>query len=129
MRTAPPCILVVDDSEDLRDALVETLSEEGCEVLAVGGGAQALLLLESGARPHLILLDLLMPQMNGDTFLERLRAVRDYDAVDVVLMSAALVSAPPGIQGQLRKPFELKALLALVDRYGAAQGGARQLVG
>jgi two-component system, chemotaxis family, chemotaxis protein CheY len=122
-----PSILVVDDSEELRDTLVETLTDEGCEVLAVEDGVQALAALHAGARPQLVLVDLLMPRMNGAQFVAALRCERAFDAVSVVLMSASLESAPPGTQGELRKPFELEALLALVARHCPAQSASPRL--
>ena len=117
MRAEPPCILVVDDSEELREALTDLLEAEGYPVLAVGGGAQALQVLGDGLRPSLILLDQRMPGMSGAQFLEQLRSVPAYAHLTVVSMSALPSAQLAGTQDRLDKPFEMGDLLAVVSRF------------
>jgi CheY-like chemotaxis protein len=64
----PFSILLVEDDFDVREALVETLRDRGYEVESASDGEQALHILQGGARPGLILLDLMMPRMSGSEF-------------------------------------------------------------
>jgi CheY-like chemotaxis protein len=104
-------VLVVDDEPAIRYTVEDALSEVGYQVATAEHGAQALDEV-SRARPDVILLDLMMPVMDGWTFL---RHIRD---IPVVLMSATynLKSAQPlePVKGILTKPFDLDDLLALV---------------
>ena len=81
-------ILVVDDDADLRETLQVLLDDSGYGVTAVANGQAALDQLKAGARPSLILLDLMMPEMNGWQFLERAQADAVLDAIPVVIMTA-----------------------------------------
>ena len=81
-------ILVVDDDADLRQTLQLLLDDSGYRVTAAASGQAALDQLLAGARPDLILLDLMMPEMNGWQFLERARADASLAAIPVVIMTA-----------------------------------------
>jgi two-component system, chemotaxis family, chemotaxis protein CheY len=119
-------ILVVEDDFDVREALAETLREEGYDVDCVGDGEQALQYLRAGRHPGLILLDLTMPRMSGAEF----RMVQKLDPklndVPVVLLSAdghmeekaRVLEA----DGAIRKPIDLALLLGTIERFrtGAA---------
>ncbi len=86
---------------------------------AVEHGADALAWLAREPRPAVILLDLVMPVMTGDEFLERLRAAPALRDVPVLLMTAALPGATVAsarADAVLTKPFELEELLAAVSR-------------
>ena len=65
---SPFSIFLVEDDFDVREALVETLRDSGYEVESAADGEQAIQLLRAGARPGLILLDLMMPRMSGSEF-------------------------------------------------------------
>jgi len=67
-------ILVIDDDPDLRETLVLLLADHAVTVTAVGSGREGLAVLADGSPPDLILLDLMMPEMNGWQFLEHLRS-------------------------------------------------------
>jgi DNA-binding response OmpR family regulator len=111
-------VLVVDDDEDINDVVSLALADQGLEVQSARNGREAFDLLKLGSfQPGLILLDLMMPEMNGTEFLSLLRAESRFDAVRVIVMSAhAAVSAQiEGAQALLRKPFDLTQLLDLVD--------------
>jgi CheY-like chemotaxis protein len=60
-----PCILVVDDDPDLTAFLFSVLVDEGFSIMPASHGQQALDLLEHGLRPHVILIDLLLPRVSG----------------------------------------------------------------
>jgi CheY-like chemotaxis protein len=65
-------VLIVDDDEDTRQALAEALTDAGFVVESFASGAEALLRMEKRGAPDVILLDLRMPGMDGEHFLERM---------------------------------------------------------
>ena len=79
------------------------------------GIEMALEMLGSMGPPCLVLLDWMMPVMDGAQFLHQLRENPLYDTVKVILCTASGRDVPPGAQGLLRKPFELDELLAVVS--------------
>ena len=117
-------ILVVDDDADLRQTLQLLLGDSGYLVTAAASGQAALDQLLAGARPDLILLDLMMPEMNGWQFLERARDDATLAAIPIVIMTARKVadSLPAASQEVLRKPFDYAQLLSTIARYAAPRG-------
>lgn len=85
--TPPAVVLVVDDHEDLRNSIAHALSAEGYEVLTAPGGAAALAMIPV-YRPHLVLLDVNMPGVDGFDVLETLRTHED-GMPKVVMVTAA----------------------------------------
>lgn len=113
---APP-ILVVDDDPDILDALAEILEAEGYPVARARNGQEALDRL--APTPRLILLDLMMPVMDGWEFARRYRQVDGPDArAPIIVLSAdrnvGAKAKEIGAVGYLAKPFELAELLDLV---------------
>src|SRR5512144_463613 len=111
-------IAVVDDDTDMRETLGEQLDEEGYEPRLFENGRKALDFLRSGGRPRLILLDLMMPEMNGWQFREeQLKddALRD---IPVVVMTASRGFDGHAIAAQeiLYKPIGLGELMEAVER-------------
>ena len=106
-------VLVVDDEPMLRDTLGQTLSAEGYVVdLAVDG--ETALERVRAARPDVILLDLMMPGMNGRQFLQALRNDDAYKNVPVMIMTAVRgleISATLGVSEVVQKPFDVDDLL------------------
>jgi two-component system, chemotaxis family, chemotaxis protein CheY len=115
-------ILVVDDDADLRETLQLLLDDSGYRVTAAASGQAALDLLKAGARPSMILLDLMMPGMNGWQFLERARADSILDSIPVVIMTARKAAdlLPAPSKQVLHKPFDRNELLKTVARFAAA---------
>lgn len=119
-----PSILVVEDDVDVREALVAFLEGAGYDVLEAGHGGEALQRLRAHDGVGLILLDLMMPVMNGWEF----RAAQTTDprlaAIPVVIItadhSAARKAADVGAAGCLLKPVELPDLLDYVGRFCGA---------
>jgi len=111
-------ILVVDDDADLRQTLQLLLNDSGYRVTAAANGRAALDQLLAGARPDLILLDLMMPEMNGWQFLERASADPRLASIPVVIMTArkATDSLPMPSREVIRKPFDYTALLSTITR-------------
>src|SRR5690242_730714 len=102
----PRKILLVDDDELLRRTLAAVLEEEGFEIVEAQNGREAVACLRSGERPWLILLDMDMPVMTGQAFLE----LRKHDPAlaaiaPVIAMSAGVERAPEGALAFLAKPF------------------------
>lgn len=112
-------ILVVEDNWDIREALRQALEVEGYEVYTAENGKIGLEKLRTVPRPCLILLDLMMPVMNGLDFLEVLQT-NDLLAtipVGVVTAYGDLAAQARGAAGFIKKPVDLEALLSFVARY------------
>lgn len=114
----PGTVLVVDDDDGIRNALTALLEDEGYRVLSAGNGLEALSVCGTGL-PSLIVLDLMMPKMDGVTFMQVLR--RGHPSVPPVLVLSASQKAPEqvkqmGVEGYLAKPFDLDDLLDAVGR-------------
>ena len=113
-----PTVLIIEDEPDVREALRDAVSFIGRTVHVAHDGQQALTVLKSFLRPCLILLDLVMPVMDGWRFLEALRADSALCNIPVVVVSAhAGTHAPTGANGLLRKPIELRDLRQAVLRH------------
>jgi CheY-like chemotaxis protein len=114
-----PLILLVEDDAAIRDAVAECLETEGYRVQAAGDGAEALTWLARGEQPALIVLDLVMPVMNGAELLAQVRADPALERVPTLLMTAAIVSGAtplPEADATLVKPFDLDQLLGAIGR-------------
>jgi CheY-like chemotaxis protein len=116
-------ILLVEDDSGIRESVAECLEIEGYEVAALSNGPDALEWL-SREIPDVLLVDLVMPVMNGGELLERVRADPRLASVPAVLMTAAIPTAQspvPKADALLPKPFELDALLDVVGRLAGAR--------
>jgi CheY-like chemotaxis protein len=108
---------VVEDDEDVRNGLQDVLEEAGYCVSTAVNGRDAIDRL-SALAPQLILLDLMMPVMNGVEFLAALRQHATLSATPVVVVSAWPKEAQAvDAQGFLAKPVHLSALLSIVQRF------------
>jgi two-component system, chemotaxis family, chemotaxis protein CheY len=121
-----PQILVVEDDDSIRWLVSEVLRDDGYEVSEASNGLEALQSVGQ-RRPDLIVLDLMMPVMDGWTFVEECRRVRACDEVPIVVTSAshdlpriAEELSSLGVRTCLAKPFDVAGLLALVGRYAPA---------
>jgi chemosensory pili system protein ChpA (sensor histidine kinase/response regulator) len=111
LRLSPKCvILVIDDDEGIRTALAEILEMSGYVVATAADGLEGVELLEVGLEPKAIVLDLMMPRMDGWSFLKRLRSDPRYQELPVVVTSAVAGASPPGADACLQKPFDVSAL-------------------
>jgi diguanylate cyclase (GGDEF)-like protein/PAS domain S-box-containing protein len=84
--TSRPTVLIVDDDEAMRFLAQTALEAEGCKVLTAEDGAIALSLLDD-VTPDLVLLDVMMPNMNGFTFCQRLRELPEKARIPVLMMT------------------------------------------
>ena len=112
-------ILVVEDDKDLRDTLCEALELEGYVAVCVENGEAALRHLATGAMPCLILLDLMMPVMDGWTFREKMLNEASLSAIPVVVMTAAKPSRAAAVASVavLYKPLHMGKVMELVEQH------------
>ncbi len=117
-------ILLVEDDLDIRDTLSEVLTFEGYSVDMAASGLEALKMLEQGPLTHVILLDFMMPGINGFEFRERQRKNPAWSAIPVIVLSAdrntAAEAEAIGAAGALRKPLDIDRLLEMLTRVCAA---------
>jgi CheY-like chemotaxis protein len=121
--TSATAVLLVDDDPDIRDSVGECLRDEGYEVYTAENGREALDRLAFGLRPSVILLDLMMPVLNGFEVLDALRGHADWQTIPVVIVSANRgydADDMRGVFGVLRKPVPLENMLELIERAVAA---------
>ncbi len=111
-------ILIVDDDADIRAILALVLDADGHEVETAADGAAALARLRRGPRPSLILLDMMMPQLDGEDVLRELRRDPGNAGIPVVILTghpaARRKASELGAAGCLVKPVELQELLSAV---------------
>jgi CheY-like chemotaxis protein len=113
-------ILIVEDDAATRDALTMVLTDEGYSVRAAANGREAIDLLRGGAAPDLIILDLMMPVMDGWQFRSEQQRHPDLTRIPVVVLSADGTvrdkAASLGAVGCLQKPIEVDDLLHEIER-------------
>ena len=111
-------ILVVEDDDTLRDILAEALREDGYKVELAADGEIALELAQHW-RPDLLILDLMMPNMDGEELVSSMRQVQGSASLPIIVVSASRraeeVGARIGAQAALRKPFDLFELTERVS--------------
>jgi CheY-like chemotaxis protein len=116
-------ILIIEDDPDIRDTMAQILDEEGYRTFTASSGLDALQQLQDGLRPHLILLDLMMPIMDGWQFREEQEKNPAIAAIPVVLISAAGQigrDVPRITRGTyIRKPISFEVLLSTVEKFCA----------
>ncbi len=116
-------ILVADDNDDIREAIVEALENEGYPVRSARNGSEALEMLKDLPVPTLILLDLMMPVMSGWEFLDAQKRDARFAAHQVVTISAVNPSQsiedprPLNTAGSIQKPFSLGKLWEKVAEF------------
>lgn len=114
----PKTILIVEDDLEIRVILTEFLSELGYEAYSANNGQNALSLLPKISKPSLILLDLMMPVMNGWDFANKLSQMSDFNEIPIVVMTAIPCEVEGGnVKRVLRKPLNINQLLSVVESY------------
>ena len=118
-------ILVIEDEADIRLALKEALEWQGYRVVTASNGREALDLLSRILLPCLILLDLMMPVMNGWEFSETLRTDKKFASIPIIVVTAYTGRVGEiGAQETIRKPIDLNILFRLVTKYCGEQARA-----
>ncbi|MEI6167600.1 MAG: response regulator [bacterium] len=119
MKTAPAHILVVEDESDILSLLTYSLRREGYEVTGLTNGEQALQLIPQ-RKPHLILLDLMLPGASGLEICRMLKARSETAGIPVIMVTAKGEDADmvkgleQGADDYITKPFNMKVLLARI---------------
>lgn len=112
-------VLVVEDDDEIRTSVADVLDIEGFDVQTAKNGLDALRQLQGGSLPDMILLDMMMPVMDGWQFMEELRKMNQSAQKPVVIFSAygnpEGMAAELDVAGYLRKPFSVDELLAAVQ--------------
>jgi two-component system, chemotaxis family, chemotaxis protein CheY len=121
-----PIVMVVDDNASIRGMVSWALELDGYEPVEAADGREALAWMDNAARegryPSVIVLDLAMPGMNGQAFLQHLparwEAARPLPAIVVITAaSQAYDVAALGAQNVMLKPFHVRDLLDIVHRF------------
>ena len=114
-------ILIVEDDPDIREDLAELLRARGHEVTTASNGREALDGLRQGALPRVILLDLMMPVMNGWEFRSQMMQDPQLASIPVLVLSGVadvrLHAKTLQVDGFVAKPIDLDRLYAEMDRY------------
>jgi CheY-like chemotaxis protein len=109
-------ILIVDDESDIRDSLQEFFEDEGYAVATAENGQKALDLLGAPQLPCVVILDLLMPVLDGNEVYEKMQADPRLAAVPVIISTSDPRRAPSGVL-TMKKPVSLMRLLGVVKQY------------
>lgn len=114
-------ILLVEDDADLRASICDALEQEGFHVASAENGRVALDYLRDHTAPCLVLLDLMMPVMNGWEFRDAQMQDPQLSGIPVVVLSAdartGAKAAELGVSSYLRKPIALEQLVGVVENY------------
>jgi CheY-like chemotaxis protein len=114
-------IVVIEDDDDIRNMLMLMLESLGYCVAGAANGREGLEVLSAAQGPCLILLDLMMPVMNGWEFLQAKREDDVLAVIPVVIVSAFSSQAKDeNVEGVLKKPIDVQALLQFVKQYCAS---------
>jgi CheY-like chemotaxis protein len=122
-------VLVVDDDSDIRSVMSDLLIDEGYQVRTAVNGRDALATLSTW-QPDVILLDLMMPIMDGWTFLANLQSDQQLRRIPVIVMSASHTLSRGderlAVADVIAKPFEIDAVLTKVATLASRSGGPAQ---
>ena len=112
-------VLIVEDDEDLREMMAQLLTLEGFDTATAANGREALDYLHRADKPEVILLDLMMPVMDGWEFRRQQQAEPDLARVPVIVLSALDPTRAANVDATafLKKPLDFDRLLDLVRTY------------
>lgn len=115
-------VLIIDDDDDIRQTVADALALEHLVVHSARNGQEGLDLIRAGLRPCLILLDMMMPVMDGWRFAQALAGDAEVGSLRVCIFSATGIrptqAVPANVVAVLRKPVRLDTLLDLVRKNG-----------
>jgi two-component system, sensor histidine kinase and response regulator len=109
-------ILIVDDERDIRESLKDFFEDEGYTVSTACDGAEAMRMLNHGAPPCVVILDLLMPVLGGNEVYAKMQADPRLARVPVIVSTSDPASAPSGVL-LMKKPINLDRLLGAVEQH------------
>ena len=112
-------ILLVEDDPDVSDTLRSLLIAFGYRVEVASDGQKGLRVLREGVRPSIILLDLMMPNMDGHRFRDVLREDLELNAIPTIVLTADMRASAEklGVTACFRKPFDPAELLAAIKQH------------
>jgi CheY-like chemotaxis protein len=114
--------LVIDDDSTVRELVSDVLKKMAAKVVTAVNGENALAVLQSIDKPDLIVVDLIMPKMDGVQFVQRLRNIKIFEDVPVILMTAnhdpefLLEAADLRLAGLLMKPVDSRKLTEKAEK-------------
>ncbi|MEY2933567.1 MAG: hypothetical protein RL033_4316, partial [Pseudomonadota bacterium] len=108
---------LIEDEEELREMMRDALELNGYDVVTASEGQQALERISTIQNLCLVILDLVMPGMNGWEFFEQLRQRAEFGAVPVVVYTSSPGKAPRGVTRVLQKPMPFERLLSTVQEF------------
>ena len=115
-------VLIIDDDDDIRQTVADALELEHLVVHSARNGLEALEMIKAGLRPCLILLDMMMPVMDGWQFAQALAADAEVSRLRVCIFSATGIrpsqAVPANVVAVLRKPVRLDTLLDVMRDNG-----------
>jgi CheY-like chemotaxis protein len=112
-------VLVVEDEQQLRDMMRDALELNGYVVVTAEHGEDALTKLAAIEHPCLVILDLLMPVMDGRTFITKMRERVELSSVPIVVHTSFPGQTPAGVARVIQKPLIFDRLLSVVREYCA----------
>ena len=118
-------ILLVEDDELIRRAMQMVLEWEGYRVDCAGNGQEALDYLRAGNRPSLIVLDVMMPVLDGEQFRQEQSRDVNLASIPVIVVSAAVFAESVDAARHIRKPFEVQELLEAIHEQIAPVIGSK----
>lgn len=124
MSNAQTTVLIIEDDKSISDTLVDVLhAGEGFNVIQASNGKEALEMLRASPQlPNVILLDLMMPVMDGKSFRQEQRNDPSLAAIPVILMSAerdlSSKISELGVHAIISKPFDLDKLIEVISGIG-----------
>jgi CheY-like chemotaxis protein len=114
LRHVSQTVVVVDDDDAIREAMIDLLSLDGFDVLCARDGAEALDVLGKAPRPCIAIVDLVMPRLNGWQLARAIMSESALHDIGVVCCTAGRSEAPAGCISILRKPFDADTLVTAV---------------
>lgn len=120
-------ILVIDDESDIREIVRIYLEEEGCEVFEAGNGQEGILKAQS-LKPDLIVLDIMLPGINGFEVAKHLKDDPNTESIPIIILSVLAQDSQyrQGILDYISKPFRQEELVATVRKIFGADSGAQK---
>ena len=115
----PALVMIVEDETPIAEALALIIEDAGYHVLIAAHGRMAMEQIIAGARPLLIITDLMMPQLDGVGLIDAVRSTLGAEAPPIVIMTAGdrTYASQAHADAILSKPFTLRQIEALLDHY------------
>jgi CheY-like chemotaxis protein len=118
-------ILLIEDSEDIRDVFSTWMDMEGYKIESCGTAEEALQLLRGGLEPCMMLVDLSLPKIKGDEFIEKVLEEELTKGAPIYVFSAHSVQTPiDGTHGWVRKPVDLNQVIGILKALEEGSGQA-----